>query len=763
MYVHPLGPDGFRASIWEWLAYAGGSTVLVSLYHWFTAPAPPPLPPEPTGGDVPLDELAKDWPTLQRWVSEENPADGDLLGNRRVADRLAAYLVSGGGTVGLVGKFGSGKTTIVRWLKARLDRHNRDGNRPSMWVCEVSCWGFEDPAAAVQHILSRAVAEVGRHVDCFSIRHLPEAYRKTFSAGGDWLRNVLDLLLGSADPLDQFRSLSGILLAVEARLVVVVEDLDRTSSTRFDRQEVLALLQRLKEVDRVCFVLASGQTSARDIDFAKLCTHIELIRSCDVRWSMAVLRAVRTHSQAAHQDVAVGRTDEDPWDPVIYSLVESGDRLSLPTAAAQLLDTPRTLKHALRQTHRAWGTLHGEVRFDHLLAANILRHGAPGAFDFLLRNRGRLLSTSPRAGGEDRTEAAFAALKEDWQHTVRDVPWNPQSALVVMALLFPQTARLHGNRGYVDQSVQPQGVSEERYWLRVVNEEVDPRDVRDQDVLRDATAWLKAPVHDAPLVSRLCAGGPYVKVWESYAQPFFTDQESSILLLGEHVLGQLLATREAEASGLKAEEGADAVRRIARRLLGEGRRLSWLAARLNQAMPISLLLALEVHSRWADPQVGIGSIEDQQELRRVLHEAATAQFTSGELLLRVLHPQVPYDLFWLVYPPRESGAEQPLRGVEHWGWLGPAILDALRLNTDRMGARVAYLISDPQPTDHPAIRVHRVSRDRLEGFFGKDAGDVVRLLAQARDRATGDDRQVLDQVVRSAEHLPPPAENATAQ
>src|SRR5207247_1341668 len=139
-------------------------------------------------------------------------------------------------------------TTLINWLKAEVGSI-RTPEDPQIWFCELTCWGFEDSTSAIQHILSKAVATVNRYADCFSIRHLPEAYRKTFSAGGDWLRNLIDLVIGSADPMDQFKHLTEILAAVNARLIVVVEELERTNNSRFDSlpmtKSVIGVLEML--------------------------------------------------------------------------------------------------------------------------------------------------------------------------------------------------------------------------------------------------------------------------------------------------------------------------------------------------------------------------------------------------------------------------------------------------------------------------------------------------------------------------------------
>ena len=336
------------------------------------------------------ERLATDWSAFQKWLEDDSPAGDDFIGNKRVALRLARYLMANDGTVGLVGPFGSGKTSVVEWLKGYVEeiKDTEFPNEPDLWFCEVSCWGFEDTAAAITQILSKAVSRVGENVDCFSIRHLPETYRKTFSAGGDWVRTLLDLVVGSSDPLAQFQALSAILKVVNARLVVVIEDLDRTTSSKFDQKEMAALLYRLKRADNVSFVLAADRTLSGDIDFAKLCEHIEQIREFEPEQVAALLVAFRNHCQPSPHFPHVSTCDpQSPWSR-LGSLFYLGDQehITPGQAAVRLLKTPRRIKQVLAHTYRAWRDLYGEINFDHLLALNMLRHGASQAFNYVFRH-----------------------------------------------------------------------------------------------------------------------------------------------------------------------------------------------------------------------------------------------------------------------------------------------------------------------------------------------------------------------------------------
>ena len=763
-----LGPSDFQPALWEWVLCGGCSILLVAFCRHFTH-APHPASASPSSSAVmSVEELVSDWATLERWLRSERPAEDDLIGNRRVARRLAEYLTGRGGTVGLVGPFGSGKSSVVAWLKEEVDRVRKPGE-PEIWFAEQSCWGFEDSQSAVQQVLGRAMEAVSLRVDCFSLRSLPESYRKTFSAGGDWLRTLADLVLGSTDPLDQFRQLSEVLESVDARLVLVIEDLDRTTSSRFDRQEILALLQRLRAASaRISFVLATGQTSARDIDFAKLCDHIEILQEFDAARVSTLIEAVRHRCLNGFPHIATAG-DDSPWNRTQYMLLSRFDIVTLPDAAARLLRTPRALKHALRRTYQAWQVLHGEVDLDHLLAVNVLRSGAPEAFDFLLRYWDQL-QDDPKTWSSERDQLGRIRerLTGEWQRVTRDVEWDVRAGMTILVDLLPSVRVYLGERQGTDRG-RLQGIGLHRYWLRVVTEEIDRDQARDQTVLRDLAGWRASPRSASPLIAGMCASEDYVRVWEHFAPRSLGDDRSLILVLAEQLLAYFRTPRGARvparegivdsAQPVFPEAPFLAVWRYANRFVPKDRASrDWLERQVRLAMTSSLALVNDLYYYyWASAEYGIIRPEDRAYIRHLIHDLASKQLRNGEDLLRVSHPEVVYGVYQLVFPPDSDAGASELRGLAHWDWLGPLLLDALRANPARVAREVAYLISKSRRGEHSGIGIDQIDRSLLDGFFGSAAAEVINLLAAARENFAGRDREFLEQLVRSAPRPPEPA------
>jgi len=220
---------------------------------------------------------------LLAWVLEEKPIrhpDQDIFGRIASASRVAKLLLNRKPSrIGIIGSYGSGKSSLINLVEHYLkDLSLQRANYPNQLysgeiiLCRVDGWGRKRGTVA-KKILSLAIAEVKKYVDCTSVIALPENYRKAIAGASSLGGAAISAFLQSAhDPVSQLRKLDNILIAADLRLIIVLEDLDRNVSSVVFREEMSALLDRLRVLSNVSFLLAIG-TERR---FAEV-----LIRICD--------------------------------------------------------------------------------------------------------------------------------------------------------------------------------------------------------------------------------------------------------------------------------------------------------------------------------------------------------------------------------------------------------------------------------------------------------------------------------------------------
>lgn len=222
------------------------------------------------------------------WILNERPIhypEDDRFGHRLPAQRIASLLSQPTcSSIGIVGPLGSGKSSLINLVVHYLSnpnempsRQQRAGFPADVITCKVDGWGRTSGTVA-QKILSLAIEEVKKHVDCLSIVNLPENYRRAIGGTNSSAGAVIAALLHpSHDPISQLAELDNILSAADLRLVIFLEDLDRNVGDEIIGDEMPALLDRLRMLKQVSFVLAIGSDRLFSDVLIRICDHIEAV------------------------------------------------------------------------------------------------------------------------------------------------------------------------------------------------------------------------------------------------------------------------------------------------------------------------------------------------------------------------------------------------------------------------------------------------------------------------------------------------------
>lgn len=242
-----------------------------------------------TGGKITYRGIQ---PTLSRddalfldWLHTERPIkrpDEDRLGHdvyaRRITERL---LGPGSGGVALIGPHGSGKSSVLNMVEYYLrNPDNLDVDGPpnsTIVVCRIDGWGRARESIA-QQVLTIVIEELKGYVDVSALVGLPVMYEQMLTAGHPFLGAAAKALLAGGETVDELLwRLDNILAAAGLHVILFVEDLDRDVDHNVLKVEIPGLLDRLKSLWHVSFlVAATNNTFSRKI-VQRICEHTEEI------------------------------------------------------------------------------------------------------------------------------------------------------------------------------------------------------------------------------------------------------------------------------------------------------------------------------------------------------------------------------------------------------------------------------------------------------------------------------------------------------
>lgn len=345
------------------------------------------------------------------WLLNDDPilsADKDLFGHTAIAKRIADRLSAPGepSPVAVIGGFGTGKSSVRNLTIEQLKKA-----KPWVVVVPVSAWPYDSASALVAGILERVIGELASRAGWEALRHVPAAYREAVEGSAGPFGKVFRILERPRTPDALLREIDDVALALNVRVVVWVEDLERfgpvvedgleTPAAREKLEPVRALLHQLQELRHMTIVIATTRLAGFDLE--KLARFIEIVPSLSHERVLQKLHEARSEAMAlaALRDLIDPippkqreRFDLQP-DSLMLALRRAWDPAPVGWADAlvMLSPTPRTIKQGLRDFRETWEALAGDVDIDHTLGASILRNSESALFQALASRAAALRSS----------------------------------------------------------------------------------------------------------------------------------------------------------------------------------------------------------------------------------------------------------------------------------------------------------------------------------------------------------------------------------
>ena len=681
-----------------------------------------------------FDEIIKDPNMLIEWIQKEEPVEKpsqDYFDMNVFAKRIAYILKRTPiKTIGLVGSYGSGKSSILNMVKCYIESSKKlkgDTYAPDsldlypsrdIIICQVSGWGFQEGMAA-QHVLQKAIKQLEKHTDCLSITTLPARYGKAIGDSGNVLARIIGAILcGWQSPFDILKKLDVLLSRIEKRMVIFLEDIDRNTRPEVFFNEISALLEGLKGLQNVTFVLAIGEEHRGKEVLIKISEHIETLPSMPQRQVIEICKTFRDYCLGMLNTNVRGilygdKEDQIGWDRsyIAEYIAQYEDYLKKPIDyLLKILINPRVTKAALRRTLQTWQNLYGEIDFDDLLMTNVLRSGATEAFIFVNENINMIRSLSSYVSGSSeakkRCDKNRAGLQEELKKATENVKWDFEAANELINYLFPGWDDSMSNRNITSSESlkNPQKVYNSEptdYWGRLCREQVAIDEIRDQEVINSLTMW-KVGTEE-----KIFRGLKPLDAILNNKDFFNKAMQFKMLLDGNKV--RCLAEKQFELTlqeyGNKANQenctGFDELWQLelASPVEYHGTRIQY---QVCNALKTSLQFAIDLYRCYWDqiPFLNMSMLTPMQLIDAVVAEAKKTYENKPEVLIKVLNSKDMWSIRNFAHTfffKREGEADQ---GKRQWSWLSNVILKAAEMNPQKIVPQIVPLLvqSDQKPT-----------------------------------------------------------------
>ena len=384
----------------------------------------------------------------------DNPiknGDADRLQRRDGAKSLANDIrevdASEGYVVGIVGPWGSGKTSIVNMVRESLE------GDPSLPVIDFNPWIFSGSDELVQSFFRELaaqmrlkgdrLAEIASTVDAYSdllspVSAIPfiGAWFDRFRGAAKAIKDIQEKRKGSIN--EQRDKLAKELAGLDKTIVVVIDDIDRLETTEI--RDIFKLVRLTASFPNVIYVLAFDRERVEEAlsqsgfdGRSYLEKIVQLGIDVPAVPDVVMLRQIGEALEAALNDLDIPeRFDQDAWPNVLMEIVRP---------LVKSMRDVRRYAAAVRSKARALG---GQIELVDIMALEAIRVFLPDVFRVVVDGREGLTTASSDYGSQYEDPR----LKQQVQSVVEAGSAYPVVIKALIKRIFPAGQRHIENNSY---------------------------------------------------------------------------------------------------------------------------------------------------------------------------------------------------------------------------------------------------------------------------------------------------------------------------
>ncbi|WP_404312041.1 KAP family NTPase [Agrococcus terreus] len=423
---------------------------------------------------------SQDGSVMNDWFSDDASADdAQGLGRAPLLEQITAALEraerqSASTVFGLVGAWGSGKTSILKWV--------RDHGVSDRWrVIEFNPWDYQDSEALQIGFLAELANAFPEKGKGDRLRNLVARFGDAIApltapvalAGFDPSKSVsalASMIATNRSVSEERERLVSMLNALDTPVLVLLDDLDRISADEL--LLTLKLVRQLGRLPHVHYLLAYDERTLLDV-LAKT----SLVGDSSSERAKAYLEKV---VQIRFDIPTIRPTDHlGLMNEGLSSLSElRGFQFSEPDSArlthvysrvlAPSLQTPRSIKRFFAQAATVGPGMHAELDPVDYLVVTWLRTMEPTVWSMIQREREHLVGRPPSSSLSRISDADRTQRLQRWQKALALVRGSDAAVEPVAAALCSLFPRFMAEWQQVDLATEltPRGAADDAYFER---------------------------------------------------------------------------------------------------------------------------------------------------------------------------------------------------------------------------------------------------------------------------------------------------------
>lgn len=397
-------------------------------------------------------------------ITGDNPIalpEEDTIGRNSLAQSFAKQILfldtSKGSVIGVLGAWGSGKTSFINLARNELNKEN-------ITVLDFNPWMFSGTEQLMQSFFSELSAQLRLRPDLSEIGEAIGTYGDIFAGMGwiplvgPWIERghkasevISKVLQGHKEGVGTQRNkIEDVLIKLDKRIIVVVDDIDRLSTTEI--RDIFKLVRLTANFPNIIYVVAFDRIrvenalneegiNGRDYLEKILQVAIDIPPIPFQILSTQILTAVDNAIQNIEK---VGPFNNHTWPDIFVEIIRP------------LIRTMRDVRRYAVNIHGTIDSLGGEVALTDVLALEAIRIFMPDVFKLLHSSIDALTTTDDHIFGYSRkTESPLKAKIEKLIVVSGD---NSYIINDMIRRLFPAARRHIENNSY--------GAEWKNEWLR---------------------------------------------------------------------------------------------------------------------------------------------------------------------------------------------------------------------------------------------------------------------------------------------------------